>query len=513
MAFFDRNARRIVVRVVYDGPAFAGKTTNLEQLRGFFSTLRRGELISPETLAGRTVFFDWMHLDGGLVAGYALRCQLITVPGQAVLTQRRLRILRGADVVVFVCEGTQAGAVAARPMLRGLRSALEDEGRGDLPIVVQANKQDKQEALSGSEILRLLDLPQETPIVAATSHLGAGVKETAVLAIRAAATRVQRQLFDGTVADRGEVETPEELHAQLLAAENEGAAGLRESRAGAVFAFLDGDAAASVQESASAPVALPVVREPDPEFTFPNERVATGSVWPMATGRAVLRELAELVPVRISAPGEQPAVFRAGSQRLVTHSSWVFPSLDDGRVALVGQVRRRMALGALRPAAEVVALQEERDGCRLWRLTPRLLTVEGWLTRAREQEDEALAATALGGMGLGVALLLRLLGPVGAAGRIGPRNFGILEGRVLFLDEDETRSSVRVGESLVDPIGASSTADAAFEAYLGVLCENLDERMPFADTLLAELESIEPRDARAFEARRRLTQALSGARA
>lgn len=511
MAFFDRNARRIVVRVVYDGPAFAGKTTNLEQLRGFFSTLRRGELVSPETLAGRTVFFDWMHLDGGLVAGYALRCQLISVPGQTVLTQRRLRILRGADVVVFVCEGTAEGAAAARPMLRSLRTSLEEEGRGDLPIVVQANKQDLRQALASGEILRLLELPPATPVVGATSHLGAGVKETAVLAIRAAATRVQRQLLDGTVADRGEAETPEELHSQILAAEAASAPGTPASRATEVFAALD--RAAAVPEAPGGAPEPPRrgLSESEAEFVFPTERVATGSVWPMATGRAALRELAEHRPVRLSAPGEQPVVFRAGAQRLITHANWVFDTADDGRAALVGQVRKRMALGALRPPQEVVALQEEGEGCRLWRLTPRLLTVEAWLARAREQQDDALSSTALGGLGLGVALLLRDAGPAGAAGRIAPRNFGILEGRVLFLDEDDSRAAVPLVEALVDPLDGMPVAETSFETYLAVLCENLSERMPWAAVLRSELEAHEPRDARSSEARRRLVQTLAGA--
>jgi hypothetical protein len=82
MAAFDPHERKILVRVVYDGPGFAGKTTNIQQLHGFFTDRRRGDLITPEAKEGRTQFFDWMHLDGGLVHGHGLRCQLVSVPGQ-----------------------------------------------------------------------------------------------------------------------------------------------------------------------------------------------------------------------------------------------------------------------------------------------------------------------------------------------------------------------------------------------------------------------------------------------
>lgn len=94
MPVFDKAADRIVVHVVYDGPAFAGKTTNLEQLCEFFTQHRRSELFTTQNAGQRTVYLDWLQLEGGVVAGRKLRCQMITVPGQTVLARRA-----AADVV------------------------------------------------------------------------------------------------------------------------------------------------------------------------------------------------------------------------------------------------------------------------------------------------------------------------------------------------------------------------------------------------------------------------------
>lgn len=510
MAFLDPKARRVIVRVVYDGPAFAGKTTNLEQLRDFFTPMRRGELISPETIAGRTVYFDWMRLDGGLVAGHALRCQLITVPGQAVLSQRRRRILRDADVVVFVCEATVAGVAAGRAMLAGLRSLLAESGRRDVRIVVQANKQDVPAAMPAAELLRALDMPSETPVVGATARSGVGVKETVVLAMRSAATRVQRELLEGTLAESTEARTPEELHAQLCALENEGGEETPALLATIALAELDrrrAEPAAlqrEVVESIGGGVAAAA-----PIFVFPSERVESGSVWPAATGRIALREVALSSPEIVSLPGEQPVVFTAGTRRLVTHASWVFPSADEGRAAMVSHVRRRQALGPLRTGSEVVALQEEAGRWRIWRMATRFRTVEQWLERARANRDESLAATALGGLGLGVAEALRRLGRAELRGRVGPRNFGILDGQVLFLDEDDSRREVPLVRALLDPGAGRELSDREFESYLCVVCENVSLEVSGAAELCSELESHRPEGARESDARLRLQAALS----
>ena len=70
MVAFDVEQQRMCVRVVYDGVASAGKTTNLRQLAELFATQRTCELFSPAEMDGRTLYFDWLQIAAGMVCGF-----------------------------------------------------------------------------------------------------------------------------------------------------------------------------------------------------------------------------------------------------------------------------------------------------------------------------------------------------------------------------------------------------------------------------------------------------------
>jgi signal recognition particle receptor subunit beta len=219
MAVYDPDAKKLVVRVVYDGPGMAGKTTNLQQLCTFFTRQRRSDLYTGNTVADRTLCLDWLQLDGGLVRGHELRCHLLTVPGQAVLSRRRQLLLSLADATVFVVESTESGLHEARPMWL---SMLEHTGgiEAGVPVVLQANKQDQPGALGPLEIRERWQLDSRIPIVAAQATNGTGVRETVVLAIRATALALQEQLQGNGITDlEGRYETGEELERRILDAE------------------------------------------------------------------------------------------------------------------------------------------------------------------------------------------------------------------------------------------------------------------------------------------------------
>ncbi len=125
MPFIDESAQSIVVRIVYDGPAMAGKTTNIRQLHDVFRDRRGSEVLAPGQVGERTIFMDWLHVDTGLVSGRQLACHFISVPGQRILERRRALLLGLADAVVFVCsaernaldESRQSFAILARACL------------------------------------------------------------------------------------------------------------------------------------------------------------------------------------------------------------------------------------------------------------------------------------------------------------------------------------------------------------------------------------------------------------
>jgi signal recognition particle receptor subunit beta len=490
MSVFSREDQRIFVRVVYDGPALAGKTTNLKQLCRFFTTRRRSELFMPEEHGGRTLFFDWLQLEGGVVGGFGLRCQLLTVPGQRILSWRRRRLVDSADVLVYVCESTAEGVKTAREAIAKLP---------EVPLVVQANKQDLPGALSPAEISAALELPPGVPCVPACAEQGLGVRETAVLAIRAAANLVQRDLLErGIDALSGTLQTSEDLYQAMRIAEEV------RPEMGAGTPFVEED---SSQESPS--LEAPFVTEKDEEETviemeplFPAADAPTGFIWPAALGREVLRQVAgetarrrdDLAgqPGREDGSGKSDAlIYQAGEWCLKTSRRRCFRDADDGRTALLGLARRKIVLGAMLPPSTVVSLSSEHpSSVWLWTITPWFSTLRALMTRATEEEDVSSLAGALWTYAIAAVNSLLLAARSGVVLDVHPSNFTVVEGLVYYLDDD-IHSGERIpsiGYSLLHRVEEYSKWPGALDAYLTALEENIVTRVTRVDAARLDLE-------------------------
>src|ERR1700749_507918 len=101
--------REIVLKLVYDGPALSGKTTNLRSLHQLTTDDARGRLMTLETKDDRTLFFGMLPLalkagsdKPGSTPGMTLRIKIFTVPGQVLHASTRKLVLQGADGVAFV---------------------------------------------------------------------------------------------------------------------------------------------------------------------------------------------------------------------------------------------------------------------------------------------------------------------------------------------------------------------------------------------------------------------------
>lgn len=178
-----------VLRIVYDGPGLAGKTTNLQQICKLVPARRRSEMYTPAELKGRTMFFDWMEVDAPPQAGKRLKVQLITVPGQIQRNYRRRPLVEMADVVVFVCDCTTQQIPDTLRTFARLRSNIKRRHTAP-PLVVQANKQDDPEALGLDKLRRRLRLDAEVPLLPAVALRGQGVRETLVTAMRVGIERM-----------------------------------------------------------------------------------------------------------------------------------------------------------------------------------------------------------------------------------------------------------------------------------------------------------------------------------
>ncbi|MBX3248856.1 MAG: hypothetical protein KF901_16895 [Myxococcales bacterium] len=217
MPYIDRQNGELVIRIVYDGSPEAGKTTNVRALSTLLSMQRRGQVVAPGTTSRRTEFFDWLDFSGGYVDGRRLRCQLVSVPGQPSLLRRRRYLLESADAVVFVADSHPFLVEESRQSFRQLREMLvRVEGELPIGVVLQANKQDRPNALTPSALANRLAVGATVPVVGARAHEAEGVRESFLLASRLATERVRALLARESVAETG-LGSAESLHEAMLA--------------------------------------------------------------------------------------------------------------------------------------------------------------------------------------------------------------------------------------------------------------------------------------------------------
>ncbi len=153
MVFLNYTAMQMTAKIVYYGPGLCGKTTNLSWIHAKTAPRSRGEMVSLETEADRTLFFDLLPLDVGVIGGLKVRLQLYTVPGQVFYNATRRLVLKGVDGVVFVADSQAPAAEPNEESLSNLRQNLEELGLDprSVPMVFQYNKRDLRNILAGRD--------------------------------------------------------------------------------------------------------------------------------------------------------------------------------------------------------------------------------------------------------------------------------------------------------------------------------------------------------------------------
>jgi small GTP-binding protein len=144
MAFLNLKSKIIQVKIVYYGPGRGGKTTNLEYIYRKFHQRIHSEMVTVKTHGDRTLFFDFLPFDIGIINGYQIKIQLYTVPGQVKYNATRRLVLRGVDGVVFVAD---AMAVRREKNIQSLENLQENltgykKNLHTIPWVIQYNKMD-----------------------------------------------------------------------------------------------------------------------------------------------------------------------------------------------------------------------------------------------------------------------------------------------------------------------------------------------------------------------------------
>ena len=157
--------REVSCKVVFYGPGMSGKTTNLEIIHKKAPKDAVGEMVSIATETDRTLYFDFLPLDLGQVAGMRTRFQLYTVPGQIYYNATRKLVLQGVDGVIFVADSSPEKMAENLESLQNLRDNLAEMNLtiDDIPLVLQYNKRDLPQAMSIADINAQLN-PMGAPV-------------------------------------------------------------------------------------------------------------------------------------------------------------------------------------------------------------------------------------------------------------------------------------------------------------------------------------------------------------
>jgi signal recognition particle receptor subunit beta len=184
MAFVNLKNKEIQVKIVYYGPGRGGKTSNLEYIYRKFAKRINTEMVTVKTHGDRTLFFDFLPFDIGIINGYDVKIQLYTVPGQVKYNATRRLVLRGVDGIVFVAD---AMAVRREKNILSLKNLQENlaaykKSIFKIPFVMQYNKMDLKEQgiplLPIETLERDLNSQLKTPSFAASAVLGNNVVAT-----------------------------------------------------------------------------------------------------------------------------------------------------------------------------------------------------------------------------------------------------------------------------------------------------------------------------------------------
>ena len=143
MSLFNYNSKEIHCKIIYYGPAGSGKTTNIKWICRNTRD-QKEDVFSIPLRAKRSVFFDFLPLDVGIIRGFKTRFHLYTLPGDRLFETSQKLLLKGVDGVIFVADSTKDKIAQNKASLNTLKQHLKEEGLSleKIPLVIQYNKRD-----------------------------------------------------------------------------------------------------------------------------------------------------------------------------------------------------------------------------------------------------------------------------------------------------------------------------------------------------------------------------------
>jgi mutual gliding-motility protein MglA len=146
--------REAHIKIVFDGPRQAGKSTSLQYLAKHLRADVFGQPLG-------SYFFEFVTFSREL-GNWCVKFNFYTLPGQARFKQTRSLILRDVDGIVFVADSRVTAAEENLRMLADLQERLHENGEWDqedeVPLTMFYNKRDLNDIMSTAHMDGLFDL-------------------------------------------------------------------------------------------------------------------------------------------------------------------------------------------------------------------------------------------------------------------------------------------------------------------------------------------------------------------
>jgi len=179
MIEYDEFENKMVLKLVYYGPALSGKTTNLFSLHDILDRKGRGELTVLDTKDDRTIFFDLLPFFLTAPSGLKIKLKVFTVPGQVKHDATRKAVLQRADGVAFIADSQFSEETNNAGSFSNLENNLGFVGLDieRTPLVIQFNKRDLKNIIAEDDVKRIWG-PTGIPVIMSSALMGQGVVET-----------------------------------------------------------------------------------------------------------------------------------------------------------------------------------------------------------------------------------------------------------------------------------------------------------------------------------------------
>lgn len=205
MVYFSPATKEITAKIVYYGPGMCGKTTNLQKVHELMRPQMKSELVSVATETDRTIYFDFLPVKLGKIAGFDFVVRSFTVPGQPYYGETRKMVLQGADGLVFVADSQRYMLDQNKDSLLDLKRNMKANGLdyNTMPLIMQYNKRDLPDCLSVADLEQALN-DRKVPYHEASAFKGIGVVET----LKAITMTVFKHVRDGGLQNMSRTPPP-----------------------------------------------------------------------------------------------------------------------------------------------------------------------------------------------------------------------------------------------------------------------------------------------------------------